>query len=269
MKTMMKKLGWINFFQFLCFATMLQATSLPMNGPAPLKGLELTFTENKCLIKEFSGNVNTKILFIAQAENTRFFFKKDGINLQLNSFEIKKNKSLVENQASMPITRSIQNIELNWEGMNKNVSVYGGEEINSLAFRNHINTTEKDCEIKNYRKLYYTQMYPGVDMRYYDHDNRLKYDVIVQPGFDYKEIGLKIDGIDLMYLNAKGQVVMITNSGELIQEKPLVLQNGKPLVAKWVLNNKSIRLDITNMNPDLELMIQTSIYNSGNSEYKM
>lgn len=267
MKTYITKVGFISLFQILSFAAMMQASSLPYNGPEVTKGAELTFAENKCQIKDFAGKTNKKILFFAQADNTKYLFRKDGISLQIAKPEL-----TVETNSTSRILESrntTQKVEFFWEGINKDADIYGAEEVNAKVMKHMNGQNAKDCDIKNFRKLYYTEIYPGVDLRYYDRDNRLKYDLMVHPGFDYSDIKMRIEGVNELSVNSNGQLIMKTDSGYIMEDAPLVLQDGKPLVAKWIINEKTVSLEIKNHDSQKELCIQASILYQGSDDFKM
>ncbi len=266
MNTNMTKVGFISFFQILSFAAMMQASSLSYNGPEGTKSAELTFAENKCQVKDYSGKTNKKILFFAQADNLKYLFRKDGISMQLNRPVL--NKEMANNGMRTPDANSNQKLEIYWDGINKDANIYGAEEISAKSLKHATLQSSKDCEIRNFRKLFYTELYPGVDLRYYDRDNRLKYDMLVHPGFDFSEIKMRIEGVNELSVNSNGQLVISTNAGEIVEDAPLALQDGKPLFAKWVINEKTISLEIKNHNPEKELCIQASLFFQGD-EYKM
>lgn len=268
MKTYLTKVVFISFFQILSFAAMMQASSLPSNGPIMVRGAELTFAENKCQIRDYSGRLNKKILFLAQADNTKYLFRKDGISLLIDQKQVIEKESCNHGTIT-PTLKSTQKVELFWDGMNKDADIYGAEEINAKVLKHVNNPNIKDCEIKNFRKLYYSEIYPGVDLRYYDRYNRLRYDLMVHPGFDYSEIKMRIEGANELSVNANGQLIIKTTAGDIVEEAPMALQDGKPLVAKWVINENIISLEVNNINPEKELCIQASLTSLGNSDFKL
>ncbi len=267
MKTKMTTLGLISFFQMLSFAAVLQAISLPVSGPLAVKGVALTFAETQCTLKEIAKESNRNILFVAQSEKNLYYFKRDGISLKtslpeiLNHFELNQVYS-IEEQAT-----GHHQLDMFWEGMNKNVHVYGAEEVNT-AYTSRMEQIghSKDCVIKNYRKLYYSELYPGIDLRYYERDNQLKYDIIVKPGFDYKDIKMRFTGTHKLSVDSNGGLVIRNNNGTIRYDAPLVLQNGKPLIAKWVVHSNIAGLQIMNYQADIELCIQSGIGFNNNME---
>ncbi|MEO6171632.1 MAG: SBBP repeat-containing protein, partial [Arenimonas sp.] len=83
--------------------------------------------------------------------------------------------------------------------------------------------------VNRYGKVEYSNVYPGVDLVYYGKQQQLEYDFIVAPGRDPRQIAVKFDGVQSRKLDAQGNLVLGTQAGELVQQKPLVYQdiNGK------------------------------------------
>ena len=80
-------------------------------------------------------------------------------------------------------TAVYQKLEISFEGMNRDADLYGAEEFRTV----YLKMISAIYQTRNFRKLYYTEMYPGIDLRYGDFDARLKFEFIVQPGFNYQE----------------------------------------------------------------------------------
>ena len=54
------------------------------------------------------------------------------------------------------------------------------------------NDSEKWCsDVPNYAEIYFENLYDGIDLRYYSNKKGLKYDLIVHPGANYKQIKIK------------------------------------------------------------------------------
>ncbi|HEX5626092.1 MAG TPA: hypothetical protein VFX48_08750 [Saprospiraceae bacterium] len=266
MKTNMTKVVLTGMFQFAFLAFILGSNAWPFNWLGFYKASELTFAENKCQVNDYSGRINKRVLFLAQADNVKYMFRKDGITMQVSRpgawFES-------ENTVDSPYTGTVRKVDLFWEGANKSAEVYGAEELNIQVLKLQGATPLKDCQIRNYRKLYYTEIYPGIDLLYCDRDNRLKYDFQIRPEFDYKEIRMRIDGAQQIYVNAFGQLVVKTSAGEILEAAPLAMQAGKPLVAKWVVQDDIVSIDVPDYDPAKELTIQSTLFFRGQGDPKL
>lgn len=66
----------------------------------------------------------------------------------------------------------------------------------------------------------YTAVYPGIDLVYYVHGNRLEHDFLVAPGADPKSILLRFDGLDQkdrpVALDGEGRLRLSTMAGEVV-----------------------------------------------------
>lgn len=267
MKTRITKVGFSSMLSFLWMALSIHANSNPELPSIFSKVNEITFAENNCQIKDYNGKTNKKVLFIAQSENVNYLFRKDGISLQMPESTAIINPISNEKIRNSKSAIQFQKIEISWEGMNKGADIYGSEELNTPKPLN--SNSSKDCQIRNYRKLYYSEIYPGIDLRYCDNDNRLKFDLLVHAGFNYKEIKMNIDSAKEVYVNTNGLLIIKTELGEIWEDAPLVSQNGKPLIAKWVVNNTTVSLDIVKPDPTKEINIQSTLYNNYYKDLKL
>ncbi len=97
--------------------------------------------------------------------------------------------------------------------------------------------------VRNFNKVEYRGVYPGVDLIYYGNQRQLEHDFVVAPGADPKAITLAFSGARQLSLNPAGDLVMDTKEGEVELKRPLVYQrlNGEEqkVAARYVLNGKS------------------------------
>ena len=78
--------------------------------------------------------------------------------------------------------------------------------------------------VANYGKVRYQGVYDGVDLVYYGNQRKLEYDFIVQPGADYRQIRLRIQGADHVSIDADGNLVLHTEGGDVVQHAPIIYQ---------------------------------------------
>jgi hypothetical protein len=78
--------------------------------------------------------------------------------------------------------------------------------------------------ISTYAKVAYKNLYPGVDLVYYGNQRQLEYDFVVHPGTDPNIIALSFEGADELKVDAQGELVLHTVSGEIRQRKPVIYQ---------------------------------------------
>jgi hypothetical protein len=78
--------------------------------------------------------------------------------------------------------------------------------------------------IPSYAKVKHKDVYPGVDMIYHGDHQQLEYDFVVAPGANPRNINLTFSGMQNMRIDARGDLILRTASGELSQLKPIVYQ---------------------------------------------
>ena len=78
--------------------------------------------------------------------------------------------------------------------------------------------------IPTYAKVKYNGVYPGVDLVYYGNHGQLEYDFVVAPGADPSLVTLAFEGAREIYIDARGELVLDVEGGEVRQHKPVVYQ---------------------------------------------
>ena len=78
--------------------------------------------------------------------------------------------------------------------------------------------------IPTYAKVKYVGVYPGVDLVYYGNQGQLEYDFVVAPGADPGLVTLAFAGARDVHIDARGDLVLGVEGGEVRQHKPVVYQ---------------------------------------------
>ena len=78
--------------------------------------------------------------------------------------------------------------------------------------------------IPTYAKVRYEGVYPGVDLVYYGNQGQLEYDFVVAPGADPRLVTLAFEGAREVHIDARGELVLGVEGGEVRQHKPVVYQ---------------------------------------------
>lgn len=95
-------------------------------------------------------------------------------------------------------------------------------------------------DVPLYDRVRYSQIYPGIDLLYYgDNAGTLEHDFIVAPGADPSRIRLKADDAHRLQLDANGDLVIKTATGEARLLKPVVYQE---IDGKRVMLNAGFRI---------------------------
>lgn len=79
-------------------------------------------------------------------------------------------------------------------------------------------------DIIPFGRIQYSNVYPGIDLVYYGHQDQLEYDYRVAPGADPRSIEFSIEGARRLHLNKSGDLVIDTAAGSISHHKPNVYQ---------------------------------------------
>ncbi len=79
-------------------------------------------------------------------------------------------------------------------------------------------------DVPTFARVQYENIYPGIDLVYYGNQRRLEYDFVVSPGADPSAITIGFQGAQRIKIDAEGDLVLETQSGEVCLRAPVVYQ---------------------------------------------
>ena len=92
-----------------------------------------------------------------------------------------------------------------------------------------------------FARVKYHDVYPGVDLIYYGNQQKLEYDLVVQPGANPNNILLQFTGVENISLDAGGDLLLGPANDSIRQHKPVVYQEiggeRKMLAGSYVLHS--------------------------------
>ena len=129
-------------------------------------------------------------------------------------------------QASMPQDMSADAV-LRMKLVNANPkTIVSGEE--ELPSRSHYfignDSTKWLTNVRQFAKVHYRDVYPGVDLVYYSRQQQLEYDFVLKPGADPGKILLRIEGTEELRFE-HGDLVLVTSSGNVYLRAPHFYQD--------------------------------------------
>jgi len=97
-------------------------------------------------------------------------------------------------------------------------------------------------DIPNYAKVLYREIYPGIDMVFYETSRRIEYDFVVRPGSDPNIIKLAFEGQDDLEITGDGDLLVTLNGMQVRQHRPTIYQlvdgSHRNVVGRWVHNGR-------------------------------
>ena len=266
MKKHITKLSAIIFLILLSTSIFANKTPNYPKGFSPKTNSAISFTENKGQIHDQNYKSRPDVLFSGTDGNLVFHLKNNGISYQLYRVDTWKKednlstkKSGFENaeaQTKLVADQStIYRLDINWLNANTNAEVTKQKPLD--GFNNYYleNCPNGVLNVKSYQQITFQNIYDGIDLKWYEKDGHLEYDYLVSAGADYKQIQLEIKGADKLTLNNKGELIYKTPLGDIIEQAPLVKQNGKTLKSKWLIKNNVLSFEIENINKNQAFII--------------
>src|SRR5690554_3014844 len=83
--------------------------------------------------------------------------------------------------------------------------------------------------VKGYEEFTLKEIYEGVDLRFIEQEKEIKYEFIVAPNIETNKIQLQYSYQKDLRIDKKGNLIIHTELGDIIEEKPYAYQivNGK------------------------------------------
>lgn len=130
--------------------------------------------------------------------------------------------------------------------------------------------------IPTYRKAYFKDVYPGIDVVYYGNQQELEYDLIVAARANPKLIRFTVAGADKIRLDKSGKLLLTLQHGEVSLNKPVIYQLDKDGVRREVkggysITGNEIRFKLESFDTDNPLVIDpvlsySTLLGSGNND---
>lgn len=162
----------------------------------------LSFEEN-------CGQTNPQVRFLARTGRYRLFLTDDSTVLEV---------------AGDKIPRTDAVIRTTMLGMNPAVRLRGVEVKSSKSNYLIGSQSEWKTNIRNFAKVRYEKIYPGIDLEYYEAPQGLEYDFNVSPGADISGIAFRVEGADKITISKDGSLALQTAAGEVRWRKPVAYQ---------------------------------------------
>ncbi|MDF0666418.1 MAG: hypothetical protein P0119_10170 [Nitrospira sp.] len=212
---------------------------------ATLMRLPLQFEANQ-------GQVDEQVKFLARGTGYRLFLTPSESVLVLQQREPatepaqRKRGEPTARPEPPAIKQAVVRMKL--EGANPTPTVDGMEQLPGIVnyFIGH-DPAKWRTNIPTYAKVQYQDVYPGIDLAYYGNQGTVEYDFIVAPGADPDQIRLAFEGASDIQVADSGDLLLATELGDVLVQKPLVYQldqdGHKTLVAgNYLVERKAANL---------------------------
>ena len=212
-------------------------------------------------------------MFMGQVSNGAFFVHQNGFTvLQHKAEDLAKLHEYTHNHlgkgarlgdADQPLVVHSHAYRVDFVGANLKPQIVPDKALNTYSnyfIGNDPSKWASNC--KTYQGITIKNIYPNVDLRYYSDKGNLKYDLIVNPGGNIRDIALKYDGVDKLEIKNK-ELRIATSVGDLKELTPYTYQythTGKSEIrAKYLIKDNVVRFDVKDYDNKNTIIIDPSL----------
>lgn len=117
--------------------------------------------------------------------------------------------------------------------------------------------------VQVYSGVTYENLYPGIDLKFFDNDGDFKYEFRVKPGSDPSQIKVKYLHTDGIHIDSEGNLIINTNAGPVRENTPFCYQIVHGHLVRvschFQLSENEITYKIGNYNSNYELVIDPTV----------
>ena len=193
--------------------------------PSGLSSMPLAFTENRgqfCERTEFRCNATGAAFSFGANEVVYLLSPRTD---ELMTEEKRFPKEMTDEAARFRLKTEGLLVRVRFPGANPDAELVGEEMLPHK--NNYFRGSDRSLwhtDVPNYSGVRYKNIYPGIDLKYHSGRSSLKYDFIVGPGADPSVIQVQYHGVNSLWINDAGELVIGTRFGELVESAPHIYQ---------------------------------------------
>ena len=159
-----------------------------------LNSQPLSFEEN-------GGQGDSDIKFTSRGKSYTLFLTRDGAVLSLQESALgsgERELGKKESRASNSLLR------MKFDNANPHADITGQDPLPGKTYYADLKTLGPLKGNARFRRVMYSQIYPGIDAAYYGNGRQLEFDFVVAAGADANQIQLSFDGASQVSLDETG-----------------------------------------------------------------
>ncbi|MGE5397269.1 MAG: SBBP repeat-containing protein, partial [Chitinophagales bacterium] len=239
-------INWIPEGQITGLATDNSVTGVKANKEQKAKA-ENMLADMPLFFIENQGQVDKQVLYYTEGGNQGLYFTPSGLTFTLTKAQTPSNKNIgpedFEQEFAPPATEQERwAVKLDFIGAN-NVKPHG-EGLTPTKI-SYFKGQPEDWKtgLKTYSRIVYPELWPGIDLVFKGGTEGLKYEFMVAPGADPKQIKLAWQGAETIKINQQGGMEINTPIGGFTDQAPIVWQvdgdNRQTVDACYYLSRKA------------------------------
>lgn len=185
---------------------------------------------NHYFFKQNKGQWNSRVLFKADLNDGAMFLERTGITYSFLDKTFLRESHGKQNM-TLPKRQKGHVVRVNFKGANSNSVI--SQDRSSPHYENYFignDPSKWASNVRIYNEVLYSNLYPKIDFKIYESHANMKYDFIVKPGGNTKDINIEYKGAEEMYLE-NGILYVKTTLADIIENKPFSYQliNGEKI----------------------------------------
>ena len=258
-----------NFIGALCFFTLLILSPIQpisaagIDGKSPMH-LPLVITKN-------TGMTHQACNYFIRGGSSNIFFQPHKVTYQfVRNLNREAVDEKIKNHSAQTLAGSVELMNMDVEFVNANASSFFEESDPLDSKTNYLVGTDAAAwktDIKDFKTLVYKEIYNNIDVKYYSTNEKIKYDFVVKPGGNIKDIVLKYAGIEKLEAGKNGDLIIHNKLNDLVENIPLAYQDidGKRNIVQaqyHILDQNKVCFQVPSYDKNYPLVIDPALFYS-------
>lgn len=264
----MKKSYTRVFLVFCVFTTLSYLTNIATGQEQ--KSQTQTFIKNEGQIKGFDG-----VKYYYNHNNVYAYFLQDRVVFVTREIDYEENEKSLEAKErgddnlakKLAAVTSQHRFDLYFENADTNIDIRGETDTKIKHDFYLPHCPDGLLEVKSFNQVKYKNIYPDIDMVFYQDDSVLKYEFIVQPGGDPSVINLNWQGVEDIHVNKDNQVEFTSGNFVFKDKAPVSFSGERDIETSYVLEESSVKFDVAEYNEQQKLIIDPGLFWASSLEY--
>ena len=209
---------------------------------------------------ENNGQWNNSVLFKSRFNGGNLWIEQGRFLFQLQDYsDLHRNHTAAADKIKSSDSKE-RYIELLFWGAN-DVEEITKSHPTDAYFNYFIGNDESKwaTNVHGYSEAVLHNFYDGIDLKLIENEFELKYEFHVEPNIDPSSIQMEYNGYHEINLDKKGNLIVKSDLGEIIEQKPYVYQivngNIREVSCEYILDGGKLSFKLGKYNPNVKLVI--------------
>ena len=243
-------------FSFYALSLLVCLSLVFTNGlfaQANMKSSTQGFIQNKGQVLTTKGERADNVLFQLGKPGVEVFILNDlGISFQFEKHYSRK-ISLVAGLADVPVIDSTETFRVNMHLKNANLNA---ALVLTDSSSDYINYYRPDLiQTRTFGTVTFKDVYRGIDWKIYTTNEGVKYDFIVHPGANPKDIQMVFSDQEKLFIDAEGSLIQECSLGSFIEKKPVSFQGDSFIETNFILRGNEVSFKVAGYDESSDLII--------------